>query len=58
MENELIIMSDKGMVLIPKKIRSLVPSDAFTIRIENGEIILSPVKEVEGALASFDGGQE
>ena len=53
MDHELIIMSEKGLIQIPKSIRNMLFAHAFTIKVQDADIILTPVAEVEGALSSF-----
>ena len=47
-------VGSKGEIYLPKKIRDqlgLKPKDRITIRIKNGQIIITPIKDFESLLS-------
>ncbi|MGQ4915472.1 MAG: AbrB/MazE/SpoVT family DNA-binding domain-containing protein [Candidatus Asgardarchaeia archaeon] len=47
-------IGSKGEIYLPKRIRDLLglkPKDRITIRIKNGQIIITPIKDFESLLS-------
>mgnify|MGYP003339242484 CR=1 FL=1 len=49
-----VAISPKGQIVLPKKIRKLLDTNIVTLEIDNNKnIIISPIHDVGGALASY-----
>lgn len=40
---KILILSDRGQITIPKKIREKIQTSNFTCAIESGRIVLTPI---------------
>lgn len=54
MNQEVIEISARGQITIPKKIRSILKGKFVTISILNNQIILTPVQTVDAFLNELD----
>ena len=46
-------VTSKGQVTIPKEIRDILDSEVVEFEVENGRVVLRPVKRVAGKLRSY-----
>lgn len=54
MDQEVIEISARGQITIPKKIRSILKGKFVTISILNNQIILTPVQTLDAFLNELD----
>ena len=54
MDQEVIEISARGQITIPKKIRSILKGKFVTISILNNQIILTPVQTLDSFLNELD----
>lgn len=50
----LVEISERGQITIPKKMRSLIKGSLLSIRVENSCLVLSPVQTVDQFFADLD----
>jgi len=46
-------VTSKGQVTIPKEIRDILDSDVVEFKVENGRVVLRPIKRLAGKLSSY-----
>ncbi len=49
----LVKITSKGQVTIPKKVRDVLKSDIICFKMEDGKVILEPMRDVKGALKRY-----
>ncbi|MCC6643915.1 AbrB/MazE/SpoVT family DNA-binding domain-containing protein [Candidatus Peregrinibacteria bacterium] len=55
---QILEISDRGQITIPKKMREIFKGKLITIRIVNNQLILSPLQTVNSFLNELDEAQE
>lgn len=49
-----LTISDKGLVLLPKKVRDILGTNTVSLTInDQNQVILSPISELGGALSGY-----
>lgn len=54
MSDQILEISERGQITIPKKVRQLFKGQFVTIRIEGKDLILSPLETVDQFLNDLD----
>lgn len=54
MTEQILEISERGQITIPKKIRNIFPGQFVTIKIEGKNIVLSPLETVNQFLDDLD----
>lgn len=49
-----LTISPKGQIVLPKKVRNFLNTNIITLEVnDNNQVIISPIHDVGGALASY-----
>lgn len=54
MAHKIIHVSDRGQITLPKKVRDQIKVNFFTCEVENGAVVLQPLKTRDEFLEELD----
>lgn len=58
MSQKILPVSDRGQITLPKKIRDKIQVKFFTCEIENGAVVLKPLKTREDFFAELEAAEK